>query len=78
MHLARARDFQPASGQRTARKLNVYLRTGLGEGEKTGAETQNQIVCFKECAAKVGEHNFEVFEAHVFTNPQTFTLVEHG
>ena len=77
MHLARTRHFQPAARQRPGLELDVDLGTGLGEREKAGTKAQHQVVAFKKGAAKVGEHELQVLEAHVLANPQAFTLVEH-
>ena len=59
-------------------KLNVNFCTRLRKWEKTRPKAQHQIIAFEEGAAKVSENVFEVFEAHVLTNPEPLALVKHG
>ena len=78
VHLTGARHFQPTARQWACLKLNVNFGAGFCEGEKAGTEAQHQVVAFKKRTAKIGEHHFQIFEADVLANPQTFALMKHG
>ena len=78
VHLTRAGHFKPFASQRPALELQVNLGAGLGKREEAGAETQHQVVGFKKSTAEIGDDKLEVFETHVFANPQALALVEHG
>ena len=73
MHLARARDLQPAA---SPKPMSISAE-GSVNGKNDGRKRTSQIVALEEAAQEIGEHAFQVGEAHVLVDPQAFDLVEH-
>ena len=72
MHLARARDFEPAGAE-----AHVDFGGRLGERKKRWPKADREIVALEEVAQKFGEHALQVGERHILVDPQAFDLVEH-
>ena len=56
---------------------DVHLGAGLGEGEKTGPETERQIAV-EDAPAEAGEYAFQIGKGHVPIHQKPLHLMKHG
>src|SRR5512135_1109840 len=72
MHHAAAADLEPA-----AFPAHIHLGRRLGERKERWTEAHLHIFSLEIVLQEIGDHAFEVGEAHALADPQTFHLMEH-